>query len=86
MAQNSTKNMANIDYGQTLRFAFNENERTIAVGSFITGKIGHKITQTTVNPQTLDYTYTDNGTILQVIRVAYTDSTLVTFLSAERIA
>lgn len=78
--------MAEIDANQALKFSFDSTTKTLATGSFVLSKIGHKITQTVFSATADDFTYTDSGTTLLVLRLTYTDSTKVTFLSAERIA
>ena len=75
-----------LDHGQAIRSAFNDSDKTIAVGSFVGLKIGHKVTQTAVNATTDDYTFLDNGTTLYVIRIIYTTSTKDVLSSVERIA
>ena len=85
MATNTTKPMSSRDEAQVLRLAFNENERSLSVGSFITGKVGHRITLTLVDPTTEDYTYYDNATLIQRLRIIYVDSTKEVLASVERV-
>lgn len=82
---NSSKPMSSNDMEQTLKFAFNEEEKSISVGSFITGKVGHKIEVAVVSPTVDDFQYYDGATLLQTIRVTYTDNTKANFVSAERV-
>jgi len=86
MADNTSKLKSNLDSGSVLQFAFNENERSISVGSFITAKIGHKIEQVAVNSTTDDFHYYDSSTLVLTLRIIYTDSTKETLSSVERIA
>lgn len=85
MATNTSKPMTTLDEAQLLRFVYNENEKSLSVGSFITGKIGHKITQTAFNTVTDDFSYFDGATLLQTIRVIYTNTAKDTLVSVERI-
>ena len=83
---NSSKEMAEVDANQAIKFAFDSTTKTIAMGNFLTAKAGHKITQTAFSASVDDYTYSDSGTTLLVLRISYTDATKATFLSAERIS
>lgn len=85
MGTNTTKPKTELDSGQVLQFAFNQNERSLSTGSFITGKIGHKITLTLVDAITEDYTYFDNSTLVQRLRIIYADATKAVLVSVERV-
>jgi len=86
----TTKLASNLSHENTLRSAHNEVTATLGVSGFVTGKIGHKITQTVTATNTADdtlvFTYTDSGTQLMVLTVVYTDGTRETLLSVERTA
>jgi hypothetical protein len=83
---NSEKSMSASDANQNLRFAFNEQDKTLTTGSFIASKIGHKITQTAFNSTTDDFSYYDGSSLLYTIRVVYTSTAKDTLSSVERIA
>lgn len=82
----TTKPMSKQDANQVLQYAFNDNDRTIAVSGFVASKIGHKVTRTVVNSLTDDYTFLDGSNVLYVIRVVYNNSSHDEINSAERIS
>ena len=83
---NTTKELSQKDYQQVLRGAFNDADKSLSTSGFLTGKIGHKITRTLVDPVTEDYSFYDSDTLLYTYRVIYETSDLATLVSAERIA
>jgi len=84
------KPLSNYDHQQTLRGSFNDVDSSITTGSYLTGVVGRKITQTisttTVTNDTLTFTYTESAIQLYQIQVIYTDATYATMISAERIS
>jgi len=86
----SSKPISERDANQATRFAFNDVDKSVQTSGFLTGKVGHKITQaasTTTSPNdTLTFTYFDGATVLYAIQVIYTDNTYATMISAERIS
>lgn len=61
------KRPTELDANQTLQHSFNDSDKSLTTSSFITAKIGHKITRTIVDATTEDYRYLDvvitrNGT------------------------
>jgi len=82
---NSSKPMASEDANQTLRFAFNEQDRTLAVGSFITTKINHKVVKANTSSTIEQYSYYDGTNLLYVIEVEYTTTTKDDLLRVERV-
>lgn len=84
MSNNTTKVMT--EYDQTMLFqkAYNPTEGTIAVGSFVAGKLGHKVTCTHISALIDDFTYLDGSTILHILRVIYSDAGHTDFMSVER--
>lgn len=86
MGTNTSKPKTELDSGQTLQFAFNENERSLSVGSFITGKINHKIVKANTTSTIEQYSYFDNLTLLFIVEVEYVDSTKNDLLRVERIS
>lgn len=85
MSNASTKSPSQQSSDNALRLAFNDQDNTLAVGSFVTSKAGHKITLTLVDSVTEDYSYLDDSVLLMVLRVIYTDGTKATLSSVERI-
>lgn len=87
---NSTKIPSKLDGNQVLQSAFNDGDRTIGTSSFITGKAGRKITQTTattsIADDTLVFSYIEDGVQLMELTVVYTDATQTVLLSVERTA
>lgn len=84
MANNTTKPMTEYDETMIFQKAYNPTEGTIAIGSFVAGKLGHKVTCTNISATVDDFTYLDGAVILHVIRVTYDDSSHTNFVSAER--
>ncbi len=70
--------------------AFNDEDASISVQSFVTGKVGRKIEfaiiTTNVTNDTQVITFTEDGTILYVLTLIYADASLNTLLSVERTA
>ncbi len=79
------KRLSELDASQVLQAAYNDNDGTIAVGSFVAGKLGHKVERSIVNPTTDDFEFYDNAILLYTIRVVYTNSAHDDIVSAERI-
>lgn len=70
----TTKRLAEYDEQQIIQKVFNKEEGTLAVGSFVAGKVGHKIERTVIGPTIDDYSYFDNSTLLYTLRVTYNNS------------
>jgi hypothetical protein len=83
---NSEKNMAQVDAEQALRFAFDNGTKTFAVDSFLSLKVGHKISRVVVSPTVDDISYYDGANLLQTLRITYTNAAHDDFVSAERTA
>lgn len=79
------KNEAN-----AIQAAFNDSDASLSVQSFVTGKVGRKITfalaATTVTDDTQVITFEEDGETLYVLTLIYTDATLNTLISVERTA
>ena len=86
----TTKTPSNMSQENVLRGVHNEQLQVLGVSGFISGKVGHKITQTisttSATDDTLVFTYFDGTTQLMAITVVYTDGTRGTLLSVERTA
>ena len=81
----TTKRLSEYDQTQIMQKALNKEEGTIAVGSFVAGKVGHKITITAVSATVDDVKYYDDATLLQTIRVTYDNSSHDNVTQVERI-
>lgn len=84
MSNNTTKPMTEYDETMLFQKAYNPTEGTIAVGSFVAGKLGHKVIRTIISGTVDDFTYYDGSTILHVIRVTYDDSSHTNVNQVER--
>ena len=71
---NTTKPISTEDSNNVLRYAFNDSDRTIAVGGFVATKVGHKVTRTVISALIDDYSFFDSSTLLYTIRVTYNNS------------
>lgn len=56
---NTTKPMSEKDFNQVMRSAFNDEDKTLSTSSFVSGKVGHKITLTVVSTTVDDFRYLD---------------------------
>lgn len=88
---NTTKTNSERDFQQTLRFAFNDVDSTIAVApEWVTAAVGRKITftisTTSVANDTITRAYMEGSTVLYQVKYIYTDGTRAVVSSIERIA
>lgn len=94
MSSNSQKEIPKQDFEQAIRYAFNNNEKTLSVNGFLSGKVGHKIeialSTTNVADDTEIVTFSDTSIpapasqVICVFTIIYTDGTREQMLSAER--
>lgn len=82
----TTKPLSDRDASQTQQAAFNDVNDTIGVDGFIVGLVGRKIIRTLTNPTTENYEFLEGTNSLYTIEIVYTDSTLATISTVERIA
>tara|TARA_R110000868_G_scaffold287815_6_gene548147 strand:+ start:640 stop:897 length:258 start_codon:yes stop_codon:yes gene_type:complete len=68
---NTTKSFTEYDQAQIFQKAYNKEEGTIAVGSFVAGKVGHKIIRAVQSSTVDDFSYYDGATLLYTLRVTY---------------
>jgi len=84
------KPLSHLDYEQTLQSSYNDENATLSVDGFLTGKVGRKVelavSTTAVLDDTETYTFSENGTPLYQIQIIYTDGTRSLMVSAERIS
>lgn len=81
----TTKQMVDYDQTQIMQKIYNP-DGSIAVGSFLAGKIGHKVERTVISATIDDYSFYDSAVLLYTIRCTYNNSTHDEINSAERIA
>lgn len=90
MANSTTKHMSDVSEENVLRHIHNPVDGTIAMGSFVTSNIGHKITlaisTTSVADDTETYTFLDGAVSLMTLVIIYTDGARTTMVSVERTA
>lgn len=86
----TAKRLSDQDANNTLRHAYIPEDGTISVNGFIAGKVNRKvdvaIQTTTIANDTEQFTFSESGTTLYIIKAIYTDGTRDTLLSVERTA
>ena len=82
---NTTKPMSEFDQSMILQKAYNPTEGTLAVGSFIAGKLGHRIERTPTSATVDEFSYYDGAVLLYTIEVTYDNSSHDNVDSVERI-
>lgn len=80
------KPLSERDANQTLQSAYNLVDATISTNGFLVGKVGNRVVRVLVDPITEYYSFYDQTSLLYTYRIIYTDATLGTLSSAERIA
>lgn len=86
MANTSSKETAQLSYENVLRNSYDEASKTLLTGTFIMGKVGHKIT-IVAQSATIDHvSYYDNATLLMTLSVTYDNAAHDNVLEVERIA
>lgn len=84
MANSTTKPASDMSEENVLRGAYNDVDKTLSTSSFITAKLGHKISQAIINPTTSDWSWYDVAVLLYTIRIIYTDASHTDIVSVER--
>lgn len=82
----TTKKQSERDYQQTLKLSFNDSDASLTTSSFITAKLGHKITRSVISSTVDNYSYYDGTTLLYTIKVTYNNSAHDEVNEVERIA
>jgi hypothetical protein len=77
------KHLSDRDGFQTLQGAFNEEDFSITQAGFLVGKVGRRI-EVGGAGAVETYTFLEDGDILYVLTLTYTDGTKSSLLSAER--
>ncbi len=83
---NLKKSPSIINQQNIMRDVYNENDKSLAISSFIDSKIGNKILKVDVDSVTEQYSYYDGNVLLKTIEIIYTSSTKENLVSVERIA
>jgi hypothetical protein len=81
----STKSPSEFDQVQIIQRVYNKEEKTLAVGSFVAGKLGHKIERNVVSATVEDWEYYDGSALLYTIRVTYDNASHDNVDSVERV-
>lgn len=79
----TTKRLSEYDQTQIMQKIYNP-DGTIAVGSFLAGKVGHKVERDPISATIDDYSFYDGSTLLYTIRITYNNSNHDEINSAER--
>lgn len=79
----TTKRLADYDQTQIMQKIYNP-DGSIAVGSFLAGKVGHKVERTAISSTIDDYSFYDGAVLLYTIRVTYNNSNHDEINTAER--
>lgn len=82
----SAKPISKQDSENALRYSFNDTDKSLTTSSFVTAKVGHKITRVDIDAVTEEFSYYDNANLLYTIRIVYTTSSKEILSSVERIA
>lgn len=80
----TTKRLSEYDQTQILQKVYNKEEGTLAIGSFVAGKVGHKIERDIISATVDDFSYYDGASLLYTIRVTYNNSSHDEVDSVER--
>lgn len=81
----TTKRLSEYDQQQILQKVMNKEEGTLAVGSFVAGKLGHKIVRNPISGTVDEFEYYDSATLLYTIRVTYNNSSHDNVDEVERV-
>lgn len=82
----TTKQSQAVNADNVLAGVYNLEDKSITTSGFLVGKVGHKITYTSISSTIDDWSYLDGSSLLYTIRITYVDSTKEQILSAERTA
>lgn len=66
------------DKNQVLGYAFNREDGSLSLGSFISAAIGRKVVLQNISSKIDDFVFTETGQILYKLRVVYTNSSKTT--------
>lgn len=80
----SSKEASTASQENVLRGAYNDQDKTISVGPFVSAKAGHKIIRAVIDVTTDDYSFYDGATLLYTLRVIYDNASHDNVNSVER--
>lgn len=84
------KVMTQKDADQAIRHSFIDDNGTLSVDGFLSGKVGRRvdlaISTTTVSGDTATFSFSENGNPILAIQIVYTDGTQTQMLYAVRIS
>lgn len=90
MSNATTKTASNMSHENVLRSAHNEVDASITTNGFLVGKVGHKVTTalstTNISNDTVTFTFFDGTIQLYQLRIVYSTTQTLDFVSAERIS
>lgn len=81
----TAKKPSGVDSNQALKTAFNEVDASMTQAGFLVGKVGRKV-EVGGAGAVETYTFIEDGVVLYVLTLTYTDGTKSQLLSAERTA
>jgi len=84
MANTTSKQMPTIDDDNAIKQAFNIEDKSLTINSFLVGKVGHKITRTVISPTVDDYSFFDGAVLLYTYRITYSNAGHDDINQAER--
>lgn len=81
----SQKPISSVGQDNAIRYSYNDHEGSLTVNGFLVGAVGRKVD--IVSGVTTDtFTFSENGNVMYVLVLTYTDATKQVLLSAERTA
>lgn len=86
MANATSKPTGVTDGLLALRKSYNVEDASLTTSTFVTAKIGHKITRTVVSATVDQYSYYDGATLLYTLEITYSNSAHDDVNQVERIA
>jgi len=73
MSATTSKPITDMSSENTLRGAFNDSDQSLTTSTFVTAKVGHKITRTVISAVIDDYSYLDGAVLLYTLRITYSN-------------
>lgn len=81
----TSKKFSELDASQVIRKAANIEDGTLAVGGFVSAKVGHRIQCIQASSTVEQYEYYDGDTLLYILEIEYNNSDHDLLVRAERI-
>lgn len=86
MADHTTKTMSERDFQQAIKLSFNDSDDSLTTSSFVSAKVGYKITRSIMSATVDNYSYYDGTTLLYTLKVTYSNAAHDDVNEVERIA